>query len=191
AISFLKTDNGYVLYEYWTPRDGSYYAKDIKANFPKDIVKEGLDSQKYVLSQEQENYSEAVRVLNVDTYPVIERLFDLVVSNGAAVFSSNPKDYIDSGDLYIRELLYYGQYTFEYVVKEFYKGGRYDLKGHIMRYVLDGIIGGEAIKTHAETGQEYFDAWIKHNERILDLNGEEFMIKHYPYGYTALLMKNS
>ena len=41
----------YKLVEYWTPRDGSYYAKDIKAKFPWYLHGKALDSQRYIGEQ--------------------------------------------------------------------------------------------------------------------------------------------
>ena len=34
AASFRKTDSGYELSEYWVPRDGDNFDKDLKATFP-------------------------------------------------------------------------------------------------------------------------------------------------------------
>lgn len=46
--------NGIVSYEpleYWEPRDGSFYASDIKAKFPRQLWNEALDSQRYIDKQ--------------------------------------------------------------------------------------------------------------------------------------------
>ena len=42
----------YELIEYWTPRDGSYYADDIKAKFPWRLHSDALNTQKYIDAQE-------------------------------------------------------------------------------------------------------------------------------------------
>lgn len=42
----------YDLQEYWTPRDGSYYAQDIKAKFPRNLWTQALDSQLFIKEQE-------------------------------------------------------------------------------------------------------------------------------------------
>ncbi len=47
AITVRETAEGYVLEEYWTPRDGAYYAPDIRGKFPQRIWEEGLDSTRY------------------------------------------------------------------------------------------------------------------------------------------------
>lgn len=41
----------YELVEYWTPRDGSYYAPDIKDKFPWYLQSKALDSQRYIGEQ--------------------------------------------------------------------------------------------------------------------------------------------
>lgn len=41
----------YELVEYWEPRDGSYYEKDIKEKFPWHLHGRALDSQRYVAEQ--------------------------------------------------------------------------------------------------------------------------------------------
>lgn len=41
----------YELVEYWTPRDGSYYAPDIREKFPMTLWWDALNSQKYIDKQ--------------------------------------------------------------------------------------------------------------------------------------------
>lgn len=43
----------YELVEYWTPRDGSYYAPDIKDKFPWHLHSKALDSQRYIAEQKE------------------------------------------------------------------------------------------------------------------------------------------
>ena len=51
AITVRKENGGYKLVEYWEPRDGSYYARDIKDKFPFYLHNKGIDSQRYVKQQ--------------------------------------------------------------------------------------------------------------------------------------------
>ena len=44
----IDGDDNYTLAWYWVPRDGDYYAKDIKAKFPEAIVEDALNNQKFV-----------------------------------------------------------------------------------------------------------------------------------------------
>lgn len=117
AITFEVVDGKYVLKEYWTPRDGSYYVQDIRDKFPDEIEDEALDTQKYILAQKQECYDQAVRYGGVDTYSAVEHLFEVIESSPAT--SSRPADYIDAHPIEYRELTYYGSYTLQYVFSQF------------------------------------------------------------------------
>ena len=61
----------YKLVEYWTPRDGSYYVKDIRAKFPWYLHGKALDSQLYI--DEQDNFCDnaAEEYFKEETYPKI------------------------------------------------------------------------------------------------------------------------
>ncbi len=100
--------------------------------------------------------------------------------------SSNPADYIDYNEETYNTLVEGGIYTMQYIVDEFSKGGQTGLKGHIMRSVMDKILGGESLKLYAETGQEYFDAWAKHVVAIFSQSSaEDVEVMRYtlPYSY--------
>lgn len=100
--------------------------------------------------------------------------------------SSNPGDYIAHNKEAYNTLVEGGIYTMQYIVNEFSKGGQTGLKGHLMRSVMDEIIGGEALKLYAETGQEYFDAWAKHTNSIFSQSSAEdveIMKQTNPFGY--------
>lgn len=51
VITVEERDGSYHLVEYWEPRDGSYYAEDIKSKFPSNLWGKALDSQRYIDSQ--------------------------------------------------------------------------------------------------------------------------------------------
>ena len=53
VITVKKTGSSqYELVEYWEPRDGSYYAEDIKDKFPWYLHGKALDSQRYIKEQQ-------------------------------------------------------------------------------------------------------------------------------------------
>ncbi len=54
VITIENKEGTYSLQDYWLPRDGSYYDKDIKAVFPNYIYDEAIDSQRYVEEQTKE-----------------------------------------------------------------------------------------------------------------------------------------
>jgi hypothetical protein len=190
ALTFKIGKNGeYTLTEYWQPRDGSYYAKDIRKKFPKSIEKDALDTQKFILAQMQSCYTQAIEQGKVNTTAIIEKLFGVLMSSPAE--ASNPGSYIDAHPIEYRELTYYGDYTLSYIFSEFRKGGQTDLKGQLMRQVMDALIGSEAIKSSAGNGQEYFDAWAKAAKSMEATYGLDYMKVNAPksYLYLQLLKK--
>lgn len=58
-------------------------------------------------------------------------------------------------------------------------------KGHLMKIVMNDIIGDEAIDIFASTGQEYFDAWSKQAFKLYNenSNSQSYYQTTYPYGY--------
>jgi hypothetical protein len=104
--------------------------------------------------------------------------------------SSNPGDYIDAHYIEYRELTYYGDYTLEYVFSEFLQGNQTGLKGHIMRIVMDDLIGSEALHLETATGQEYFDYWKAHTQRLAEDNGLDYMKESAPKSWLLMQMLN-
>ena len=52
VITAKKVNDYYELVEYWEPRDGSYYARDIQDKFPSYLHSQALDSQSYADKQQ-------------------------------------------------------------------------------------------------------------------------------------------
>ena len=192
ALSFDLDERGYTLTEYWEPRDGSYYAQDIREKFPAHIVEDGMDSQKFILQQTQECYAQAIDYVQsiapagLDTDKVIGSLIETICSGPA--LSSNPGDYIEEHPIEFRELTYYGRYTLKYCFTEFLKGGQTDLRGHIMRAAIDDIAPEARLKLYAETGQEYFDVWKDAAMSIREQHDMEWIEAHQPAIYLLLSM---
>jgi hypothetical protein len=185
ALTFdVGTGGDYTLTEYWQPRDGSYYALDIREKFPKAIRKDALNTQKFILSQIQACYTQAVEYGNVNTDEVIDHLFEVILSSPAA--SSVPGDYIDAHPIDYRELTYYDDYTLRYIFSAFLKGGQTDLKGSLMCIVMDELIGEEAINQDVSNGQKYFDTWMQSAERMETEHGLDYMKKNAPKAYLLL-----
>ena len=177
AITFEIIDGKYVLKEYWTPRDGSYYVQDIRDKFPDEVEDEALDTQKYILAQKQECYDQGVRYGGVDTYSAVEYLFEVIESSPAT--SSRPADYIDAHPIEYRELMYYGDYTLQYIFSKFHlEGNQTGLRGHLMRAVLDDIAPEAQLRLHAETGQEYFDEWKAGAIRVSEQHDMDWIKEH-------------
>ena len=165
ALTFeLDEAGGYHLKEYWRPRDGSYFAPDVREKFPASCAEEGIDSQKYVWQQIQSCYRQAVEFAGLDTDAVIESLLEEICS--APGTSSNPQDYIDSHALEYRELLYYREYTLRHCFGLFQQGGETGLKGQIMARACEEILQSKGrIPLDAdtsETGQLWYDTLLAH-----------------------------
>lgn len=120
----------------------------------------------------------------VDTNTVIERLFDAVMASPAA--SSNPGDYLAAHPEEERALLRYGDNTLRYIFSEFLNGGQTGLKGHVMRIVMDALIGDEAHKENADTGQAYFDAWKADAQRMAEAEGLDAMRQTAPKAWLLM-----
>lgn len=182
VMTFEEENGVYTLLEYWQPRDGSYYAPDIREKFPDEVEEDALDTQKYILGQKQNCYDQAVRYGGVDVDAVIENLLQTVASSPA--YSSNPGAYIDAQPIEYRELTYYGQHTLQYCFERFLKGGQNDLVGHIMALVCQDIMlgwgEGYAIDGVLMTGQDWFDAFRSNVQSLVGQYRDEELKKLYP-----------
>lgn len=189
ALSFDLDERGYTLTEYWEPRDGSYYAQDIREKFPSHIAEDGVDSQKFILRQTQECYAQAVASTGLDTNKVIGTLIETICSSPAQ--SSNPGDYINEHIDY-RELTFYGRYTLKYCFDRFEKGGETGLDGHIMMLACEDIAAGWGegliLEVPAETGQEWYNAFKSNALNLMAQFSEMELAEHYPASYLLLSM---
>lgn len=68
VITAAKENEEYRLYEYWTPRDGEYYADDIKDKFPFYLQSKALNSKKYFDEQRERCEKSAKEFFN--TYDI-------------------------------------------------------------------------------------------------------------------------
>lgn len=112
ALTFAVTEKGYELKEYWEPRDGSYYAPDIKAKFPSYLGDAAIDSLASIYPQKMNCYAQVISERGIDPFPVIEALLDKICS--PLLPASDIATYIDKNSLDYRELLYYGEFTLAY-----------------------------------------------------------------------------
>ena len=48
------------------------------------------------------------------------------------------------------------------------------------------LLGDEDVKLAAANGQEWFDAFLQHNRRILEQNSADFLRERNPKGYLLL-----
>ena len=170
ALTFEQQENGYILKEYWQPRDGSYYVDDIRDKFPAEIANDGIDSQKYILQQMQSCYKQAVEFSNLNTDAVIGNLLETICSGPET--SSNPYDYIDAHPIEYRELMHYGEYTLRYCFKRFQNGNETGLNGRIMAIVCEALLQTEdripEDAATASTGQAWYDTLWAHGSNLAE-----------------------
>ncbi len=194
ALTFAMEEGEYILEEYWEPGDGSYFERDIRKKFPKHIVEDGLDSQKFIVRQTQDCYAQAVAYGELDTEPIIEKLIQAICLDGKSELS-NPQSYIDAHLEEYRELIYYGAYTVRHCLNRFEQGGETGLEGHIMARVCEEIAGAVTeipVKARlSDTGQQWYDSLKGYVKGILEQFIEtEAIPAHIDFGIPVSLPQN-
>lgn len=152
----------YKLLEYWEPKDGADNGPSIKERFPKNIVDDAMNTQKYVVAHSIACYEKALAYKNHDVQsmkPEIERLIKEICSSPKA--ASSPAAYIEAHTLEYRTLIYYGDYTLDYAFNRFAKGGETGLEGHIMAAACRDILKAKGLYLQEgtyNTGQDWYEA---------------------------------
>ena len=197
AITFKVSDSGeYVLEEYWEPRDGIYYAEDIRNKFPGTSADDALNDQAYIEELKAQTYSKALAYLNstnsLDT--IIAELLDAICAS-PGTFASGPDKYLEAHESEYQELLGYGEYTLRYCFTEFLNGGQTGLRGQIMALACQDIMlvwgEGYAIDQDPITGQDWFDSFRKNAESLAKQFSHEELEKNYPGSFLLLRLCNS
>ena len=191
AITFSIDDTGaYKFEEYWTPMDGSGYEPSIREKFPDSVEEDAIDTQKYILAQIQDCYTQAVEYGNLDTDAIVMKLLNEILASPGLEAESSLARYIQNERITYRELTYYGAYTLKACFREFLKGGQTDLRGLLMAEVCQDIMTGfgEALITDYEpaNGQEWFDAFRANAESLKNQFAAENIRETYPV--SAMLM---
>jgi len=193
AITFSVSESEeYTLKEYWEPRDGSYYAKDVQEKFPGASAEDALNGQVYIEDLQAQNYSKVLAYLN-DNGGLEIRIAELLdtICASPGVFASSPAQYIEAHEAEYQELLDYREYTLRFCFSEFLRGGQTDLRSHIMRAAIDDIAPEAQLRLHAETGQAYFDEWKAAALRVSEQHEMEWIEKNQPAIYLLLQMLDS
>ena len=167
-LTFEKGSNGaFRLLDAWFP-DERYeswdeYSDAIYAQFSRhsedlaNSVLFGILDNTYLVRLKQDCYKQAAVYSGKDINAIIEQLFTAIESS--PLYSSNPGSYIDAHPEEYNELIYYGDYTLQYIFSKFLAGDQIGLRGHIMRALLDDLAPEAQLRLYAMTGQEYFDEW--------------------------------
>ncbi len=174
ALTFEVQDGSYRLLEYWEPQD----EEDIRNKFPDEIEDKAMDQSQYLLQQKQSCYKQAAAYSGLDVNAAIEQL--LAVIESSPLHSSRPGDYIDAHPVEYQELLWYGDYTLQYIFSKFLEGDQIGLRGHIMRALLDDLAPEAQLRLYAMTGQDYFDEWMAGAIRISEQHDMNWIEENQP-----------
>lgn len=172
--------NGFTLTEYWEPRDGSYYAKDLKAKFN---GRPWPDTQKYIQQQMMDNYLQAMEHFEVGTDVLINTLLDSVRAKAQFTLLEN---LIESEDADVQILLHYSNETLQYCFSEFLKGNQTDARADVMAAICQKIISdwGEPLllidSDPHQTPQEWFDFYLEQALKHFEELDQNELIEKYP-----------
>lgn len=141
------TDNIYILKEFREP-EGVYagtekeaYEEQVREIFPEsqaETVLLMLSNQSFMDFHKQACYAQAVAYGKLDTDPVIEELFETIASSTSGI-SSNPYTYLSACPEEHVTLRYYGEYTLDYIRRQFQEKDQTDLKGQLMKIVKEEL----------------------------------------------------
>ena len=171
---------GFTLTEYWEPRDGSYYAKDLKAKFN---GRPWPDTQKYIQQQMMDNYLQAMEYFDVGTEVLINTLLDSVRAKAQFTLLEN---LIESEDADVQILLHYSNETLHYCFSEFLKGNQSDARADVMAAICKKIISdwGEPLLLNdsdpPQTSQEWFDFHFEQALKHFEELEQNELIEKYP-----------
>lgn len=179
--------NGFTLTEYWEPRDGSYYVKDLKAKFN---GRPWPDTQKYLQQQMMDNYLQAIEYYEVGTGVLINTLLDSVRAKAQFTLLEN---LIESEDADVQILLHYSNETLQYCFSEFLKGNQTDARADVMAAICKKIISewGEPLlmvdSNPPQTPQKWFDFYLEQALKYFEELEQDELIEKYPA--TCVLLK--
>lgn len=182
GITIKNDGDKYICADTWTPRDGSYYPKDIKKYLPQEAY------AKYRYISDNDSYrieNEAVKTVvesnNIDINQYISNEFDGLVN----IAKANGDYSLCNENINLNS---YCDYTLKYIYSKFLQGNQKGVYADMYISLLIEMLRGEAIKANPNNPQEYFNDFYSHNKELLEKNGEEFMKANYPKGYVLLKM---
>lgn len=121
-------------------------------------------------------------------FATVAALFDTLLSSPADATKAG--DYIKAHPNEHIALLTDENLTLRYIFTEFLKGDQPEPKGQVMRLILDQLAPEAQLRLYTETGQEYFDEWIKGADQMATDHGLEWMEGNQPALYLALQIRS-
>lgn len=190
AITFsVNGSEGYVLKEYWTPRDGSYYVEDVLEKFPQSAAEDALHEDRYISELQSESYQKALDGFFAKG-SLKERIGELLETiSSSAGEASAAADPIEAHPQEYKELLEYEECSLRYCFEEFLKGGQTDLRGKIMEQLCMDIMGSWGIAHHDvayDTGQDWFEGFYENVMKLAEQYDDETLEKNYPAAWILL-----
>ena len=175
VLTFRVDDDGqYILAEYWEPRDGSYYADDIKAKYPAFVWP---DTQKNLFEQKTAIFNQVMEGFQVGPEVIIDHLITDICDRER--WAGSFDDLMVMCELQREILNYYGRDTLAFCFDQFGKGNQDDLRGQVMAYVCSDILesmGQKQIEgwSWQRSGLDWFDAFTQDTP-----NWQQFLLQGY------------
>ena len=170
ALTFETDLSLYVLKEYWEPRGGGDFGLDIQDKFPGRLVDDALNSQKFIIRQQQSCYSQAVQATGLDTDAVIQRLLDDLCSQMGDSF--DPRTIPSQQNSQYRELVKYGEYTLACFLHRLSQGGEPEPKGRIMALICEELLQTRdrlpLNAADADTGRLWYETLLAHASNLVE-----------------------
>ena len=172
--------NGFTLTEYWEPRDGSYYNKDLKVKF---YGRPWPDTQEYITEQSVENYVQAMEYYGVGTDVLIRSVLDNIQGKAQFTFLEN---LLEGEDHDVQILLHYGMETLEYCFTQFLNGNQSGEMADTMAAVCKKIISewGESLpetgSNSSVTAQAWFDFFFEQALNYQEMYSQDELLEKYP-----------
>lgn len=180
--------NGFTLTEYWQPRDGSYYAKDIQAKFN---GRPYPDTQKYLLQQIMDSYVQALEYYQLGNDALVKTLLTEIETS---LKFTELNSLIEGDDVDVQLLLHYGKDTLQYCFSEFLAGNQTDTRADVMAAVCGKIISdwGEPLlmidSDPPMNAQEWFDFYYRQALNLPNRYSEDEILEAYPASWLLLNM---
>ena len=171
TVLTFKTDLSlYLLEEYWEPRSGGDFGPDIRDKFPGRLADDALDSQKFIIRQQQSCYSQAVRATGLDTDAVIGRLLDDLCSQMGDSF--DPQTIPGQQNSRYRELVKYGEYTLTCFLDRLSQGREPEPRGRIMALICEELLQTRdrlpLNAAEADTGRLWYETLLAHASNLAE-----------------------
>lgn len=195
VITFSVDEAGqYSLKEFWRPRDGGYYARDIRDQFPGEAAEAALNDHLYTQELDRACYGMACTYVSPGNTlrDRIETLF-LEVASAPAQYSM-PAPYIEAHPEQWQELISYGENTLRYCFSEFTPSGQKGLLELLMALACEQILenlgeqGFPPVEGHG-TGSQWFNHYKEYAHFLLEEKGSQEVEKHHPGAWLWLQMQ--